>query len=183
MVTVSLLRGVNLGNRRIQMQPLCALYESLGLKNVRHLLQSGNVVFRCTPREFSRVGARIEAAIEEKFGFRSAVILRTAQEMEQIVAATPFAGRTGLDPGRIVVHFLPADPGAEAREKLAALKPAPDVLHAGTRELYLYYPNGQARPTLTGPMLERALNKMQGTSRNWNTTVKLRDLAQQMESS
>jgi uncharacterized protein (DUF1697 family) len=29
-------------------------------------------------------------------------------------------------------------------------------------------------------MLERALNKMQGTSRNWNTTLKLRDLSQQL---
>jgi uncharacterized protein (DUF1697 family) len=180
MIVVSLLRGVNLGNRRIQMQPLCALYESLGLKSVRHLLQSGNVVFPCTPREFPRIGARIEDAIEEKFGFRSAVILRTAEEMQQIVSATPFAARTGLDPGRIIVHFLPADPGADCREKLAALKPAPDELHPGTRELYLYYPNGQARPTLTGPMLERALNKMQGTSRNWNTTLKLLDLSQQL---
>lgn len=180
-VTISLLRGVNLGaSRRIRMEPLCALYESLGLRDVRHLLQSGNVLFRSSHRDHSRLATRIEDAIESEFGFRSAVILRTTPELREIISRSPFAERTGLDPSRLAVHFLPSDPGSEARQKLSALQAAPDELHTGERELYLYFTNGMARPTLTSAMLDRALNKMQGTSRNWNTVLKLLELADRM---
>ena len=52
-VIVSMLRGVNLGpSRRIKMEDLREVYESLGLRDVRTYVQSGNVVFR-SPRPLS----------------------------------------------------------------------------------------------------------------------------------
>ena len=45
-VIISMLRGVNLGKRRVKMEALRGLYESLGLRDAQTLVQSGNVVFR-----------------------------------------------------------------------------------------------------------------------------------------
>ncbi|MDE3164376.1 MAG: DUF1697 domain-containing protein, partial [Acidobacteriota bacterium] len=71
MVTISLLRGVNMGpHHRVRMEALRAVYESLGLRDVRTVLASGNVLFRAVARERAGIGKRIEDAIEREFGFR-----------------------------------------------------------------------------------------------------------------
>jgi uncharacterized protein (DUF1697 family) len=71
---VSLLRGVNLGShRRLKMDELRKVYDSLGLKNVQTLLQSGNVVFTTTKAD-PRLAKRIEDAIEKTFGFHSDIV-------------------------------------------------------------------------------------------------------------
>ncbi len=181
-VVVSLLRGINVGGHHlVKMDALREIYTSLKLRDPKTLLQSGNVVFTTSAPNLAALPARIEAAIEAACGFRPAVILRTAAELREVVAASPFANRlspdgAGLHPAKIAVSFLPAAPTAAAREKALAIPSAPDELHFGVRELYLYFPNGMGRPTLSLPKVERALG-MPGTARNWNTVTKLLDLA------
>jgi len=50
------------------------------------------------------------------------------------------------------------------------------------RELYIYYPNGMARPKLPAALLERTLGTP-STGRNWNTARKLLEMAQKLEAS
>ena len=76
--------------------------------------------------------------------------------------------------------FLASDPGQEAREKLLAIKAEPEELRIEGRELYIYYPNGMARPKLQWPIIEKAL-KTSGTARNWNTVTKLLEMAERLE--
>ena len=170
---VSLLRGINVGGHHlVKMEALRALYDSLGLTNPQTLLQSGNVVFSSSERSLPKLAARIEDACESAYGFRPAVILRTAAELREVVSATPFAARAGLEPARIAVAFFAAAPSAGAWEKALTVPCAPDEMHLGGRELYLYFPNGMGRPTLSLAKVERIFG-MQGTVRNWNTVLKL----------
>jgi uncharacterized protein (DUF1697 family) len=46
------------------------------------------------------------------------------------------------------------------------------------RELYVYFPGGSGRSKLV-PLLSRAL-KNKGTGRNWNTVVKLLEMAEKL---
>jgi len=180
-VIVSMLRGVNLGpHRRIKMDALREVYELLGLKDVQTYVQSGNVVFRSSGRDLPKLAKRIEAAFEKKFGFRSDVILRTAAEMRDIIARNPFATRSGIEPNRYLVTFLAADPGQELRAKVLAIKADPEELHFDGREMYIYFPNGLARPKLSLPAIEKIL-KITGTGRNWNSVLKLLELAENAE--
>src|SRR5947208_284971 len=118
-VVISLLRGVNVGgHNQIKMDALRALYESLKLRDPHTYVQSGNVVFRSEERDLSRLAKKIESAIERSFGFRPGIIVRTASELRDVIARNPFAGRKGLDPSRLLVMFLAADPGQEARDKI-----------------------------------------------------------------
>jgi len=182
-VIVSLLRGVNVGgHHKIRMDALRALYEELGLRDVQTCGQSGNVVFRHTGRDLARLGTRIEDGIERSFGFRPAVILRTAAELRDVIARNPFATRPGIDSSKLIVTFLIADPSPDARERILAIKADPEELRIGGRELYMYFPNGMARANLQPALIEKTLQKS-GTGRNWNTVTKLLEMAETIEAS
>jgi uncharacterized protein (DUF1697 family) len=172
-----MLRGVNLGKRRMKMDALRGMCESLGLECPQTYVQSGNVVFRAKERNLARLTKRIEEAIESTFGFQSDTVLRTAAEMRDAVGRNPFAGRSGIHPGKLLVVFLAAEPSAEARKTIAAIKNVPEQAIVSGREIFIYYPNGMARPKLKFAQVERVL-KTSWTGRNWNTTTKLLEMAE-----
>jgi len=182
-VIICMLRGVNLaGKRKIKMDTLRALYESLGLRDAKTLLQSGNVVFKTERKDLVVLTKKIESAIERKFGFHSDVVLRTSSELRDVIARNPFAKRAGVDASRFLVSFLVSYPGAEAREKVLRIKADPEELRIEGREVYIYFPNGMARPKLSMALVERTL-KTSWTGRNWNTVRKLLEMAQGLEGS
>jgi uncharacterized protein (DUF1697 family) len=150
-VIVSLLRGVNMGAyNRMTMADLKAVYEALGLRDVRTLLQSGNVVFQTSARDLPALGRRIEKGIEERFGFRIRAVLRTTDQLRAAIQACPFAVQSDIDPAKLAVTFLEAE------------------------VMYNYFPEGFANTKFRLPA--------GGTTRNWNTTLKLLALAEEMES-
>jgi len=181
-VIISLLRGVNVGGRhKIKMDALRALYVSLGLRDPQTYIQSGNVVFRTLDRDLPKLARRIENEIERSYGFRPAVIVRTSSELREVIATNPFATRRGIDPSKLLVTFLASDPGPEVRDKVLGIKTDPEELRFVGRELYIYFPNGMARPKLPWPVIEKIL-KVPGTGRNWNTVTKLLEMAGKLES-
>jgi uncharacterized protein (DUF1697 family) len=182
-IGVALLRGVNIGgHHKIGMTELRALCESLGLRGARTHLQSGNVVFRTRERDLARLARRIEDAIEREAGFRPALILRTCGELREAVANNPFAARPDLDPSKLAVMFLASDPGQEIRDAVLKIPAEPEELRFAGREMYIYFPNGMARPKLKLPLIERTL-KTPMTGRNWNTARRLLEMAEEMEES
>ena len=181
-VVVSLLRGVNVGgHNKIKMDALCALCESLGLHDPQTYVQSGNVIFRTTDRDLAPLTRRIENAIERKFGFRPAVIARTTSEWRDVIRRNPFATRRGIHPAKLIVIFLPSEPGPEVRASLRRIKPDPEELRISGRELYIYFPNGMGRSKLPA-LIDKTL-KTPGTARNWNTVTKLLEMAESLEGS
>jgi uncharacterized protein (DUF1697 family) len=180
-VMISMLRGVNIGgHHKIKMAELRALYQRLKLRDVETHVQSGNVIFRTAERHSARLGQRIEDAIEKKYGFRPSVVLRTPSEFRDVIARNPFADRKEMEPSKLAVIFLESDPGKEIREKVLAVKADPEEVRMEGRELYIYFPNGMARPKLSVPTIERIL-KTPSTGRNWNTVRKLLEMAERLE--
>ena len=182
-VVISMLRGINLAkHNRVKMEALRACYETLGLCNPQTYVQSGNVICAADSQDLLQLSQRIEQEIEATFGFRSDVILRTPRELRNVVANNPFASRRDIEPSRLLVTFLTSDPGPDVRNAVLNLKAAPEQLRMEGRELYTYYPNGMARPTLSFAAVERTL-KTRGTARNWNTVLKILAMAEGMEAS
>lgn len=182
-IVISLLRGVNVGgHHKIKMDALRALYESLKLRDPRTYVQSGNVVFRTGEKNPARIAKRIEDAIEQGFGFRPAVILRTLPELRDAIARNPFAKQRDIDPRKLLVNFLAADPGEEARRKVLEIKADPEQLRIDGRELYIYFPNGMGRSKLPWAVIDRTL-RVPATGRNWNSVTKLLELAESLEGS
>jgi uncharacterized protein (DUF1697 family) len=179
-VIICMLRGVNLGKRRMKMDALRALYESLGLRDVQTLVQSGNVVFRSEHKNLAALSKKIETAIQREFGFYSDVILRSAAELRDTIGRNPFEKRSGIEPNKFLVWFLVSDPGQEIRKQVHAIKTEPEELRIDGREVYIYFPNGMARPKMKWAAIEKIL-AVRGTGRNWNTVRKLLEMAEKLE--
>lgn len=180
-VLICMLRGVNLGGHNlIKMDVLRAICTSLKCESPQTLLQSGNVVFRTANKNVTQLAKLLGTAIEKKLGFRPEVLLRTVPELREVIARNPFANRSGIEPGKLVVTFLGSDLGKPAKKALLAMDIAPEEMHAMGRELYIYFPNGQARPKLSWSRSEKILGPA-FTSRNWNTVTRLLQLGEELE--
>jgi len=180
-VIISMLRGVNVGgHNKIKMEELRALYTSLKLRDAQSCVQSGNVIFRTDERDIAGVTKRVQGGIERKFGCTTDVICRTVAEMRDVIARNPFAKRRGIEPSKLLVVFLANEPGAQARANLLRVKTEPEELRIDGRELYIYFPNGQARPKMSWAAVNKALGTP-GTGRNWNSVMKMMEMAEKLE--
>jgi uncharacterized protein (DUF1697 family) len=155
---------------------------SLKLRDPQTYVQSGNVIFGSSEKDLVKLSKRIQDAIEKAHGLRPGVVLRTLAELQEVVAQNPFAKRSGIESGKLLVNFLAGDPGKDAREKALVIKIGPEEMHIVGREAYIYFPNGQGRSKFPWPAIERALGTT-GTGRNWNSVTKMLEMAEKMEAS
>ncbi|MBL8173710.1 MAG: DUF1697 domain-containing protein [Bryobacterales bacterium] len=175
-ILVVLLRGVNVGGKnKIKMDTLRDICLTAGLRDPQTYIQSGNVVCRAS-RLTASLHTKIEDAIEAACSFRPAVILRTAEELDAIVAANPFAAQPGIEPNKLHVHFLYNHPAPQAAILLEKLPRQDEQIHLTGREVFVYYPHGAGQTKLTAASFDKAL-QTSNTARNWNTVLKLRDIA------
>lgn len=175
---IALLRAVNLGpHNKVAMRELRQLFADLGLRDAQSLLQSGNVVFRSDEPSTRRLERRLEAASEEHLGLKTDFFVRTARELQRVVSANPFPEAAARDPGHLLVVFHRAAPTASAVSALQQAINGRELVRAKGRHAYIVYPDGIGRSRLTSALIERKLGSA-GTGRNWNTILKLRELAQ-----
>ena len=174
---VALFRGINVGgNRLVKMTDLKVLHELLGLKNVTTYIQSGNVIFTRDDTDEIQLQKDIENAFDEKFGFHAHVVVRSSTDLQEILAKTPFQGQDDKEPKQIAVVFLATQPDSTFQQALFDAYNGPEEIFILGKEAYIYYPDGMGRTKLTHTLLEKKLNT-NGTARNWNTVLKLRELS------
>jgi uncharacterized protein (DUF1697 family) len=166
---VALLRGINLGSkRRVPMADLRELISELGYEDVRTVLQSGNVVFTGAK---AKARETLETGLEERYGFKVDVVLRTMAELRAVVDDEPFGDEVD-NLTRYFVVFLPSAPNANAVETLKKTNFAPDEFKAGGRELYAWCPEGMQNSALMRALGRPGLAET-ATVRNMSTVKKL----------
>ncbi len=180
-VYISLLRGINVGgNKRVKMDALRAIYESVGLAEPKTLLQSGNVVFKSEQTDRAALTKQIETGIETGAGFHSDILLRTLDEWRDVIARHPFPEERGLDGSRVLVTFMARTPDAKVVESVQRGNPGPEEVFVSGDEIWVYFPDGMGRSKLAAALVEKNL-KATGTGRNWNTVLALLTLAETLE--
>ena len=164
---VVFLRAVNVGRaNRIRMVDLRGAFEAAGFVGVRTLLQSGNVVLDADA-DAAAVQAAVREVLADSFGLTVPVVLRTADEIRDLVADDPLRD-VATDGSRRFVVFATAthDPAA-----LPVAAP-PEVLVARGRDLHAWCPAG-ARDSPLMAALGRLGPEPVATVRNWNTVTKV----------
>lgn len=160
---VALLRGVNVGgNHKLPMERLKAIGEEAGFANVRTYIASGNLVFASGESE-AKCRETLDGLIEQEFGKKLGVMVRSAAEMAQVAKGNPFADCPG---NRVVAIFVDGPlslDGVKGRKN--------ERIELGERAIYVHYPDGQADTKLAIPAAKH------GTARNMNTVAKLAELA------
>lgn len=164
---VALLRGVNLGGRKVVMAELRAACEAAGFTDVQTLLASGNLVLDAKLKG-DKLEAKLERVIAQALGLKTDVYVRTAAELVAVIDANPFAAFAKKHPSHLVVYFMRAAPSAAERAAFAA-SATREEMKTGKGCLYIAFPDGIGDSKLKLPRL--------GTARNWNTVTKLAALA------
>jgi uncharacterized protein (DUF1697 family) len=170
-----MLRGINLGKRTLKKDELIAAAEALGYTDARTLLASGNLVFDAGDAKAEAIERDLHASVEKLHGLKSDVFVRSAADMAAVIAANPFPEAASERPSHLLVLFLREAFPAELLERLAERYDGPERLAAAGRELYIDFPEGQGRSELV-PVMGK-LKFPLGTGRNWNTVMKLAEMA------
>jgi uncharacterized protein (DUF1697 family) len=170
---IALLRGINVGKaKRIAMADLRGLFEELGFRDVRTLLNSGNVVFTVA-RPKKDLGRTLEKAIAERLGVTSRVTIVTALELDAIVAGNPLL-KVATNPSRLMVSVVNSAADMARLQPLLKRDWGTDRIGVGPRVAYLWCPD-----SILDSELAAAVAKALGdgvTSRNWGTITKLHSL-------
>jgi uncharacterized protein (DUF1697 family) len=172
---IVLLRGINIGPRnRVAMPALRELLTDAGFDGVRTYVQSGNVVLE-TRRTPALVARACEKAIAAELGLDIPVVVRTRDELAEVVRRDPL-GKVAHNPKRYQVSFLESEPGADVVKTLSGLAADGERMEVVGREIYAWHPDGVARSRLWAGLAGKDLGT-KATARNWTTVTTLLEMA------
>ena len=179
---VALLRGINVGgNNIIRMADLKACLVKTGFEEVATFIQSGNVMFASAQTNKVDLGQELSAALEKAFGYKAPAVLKSFQEMKEIVHLAPRG--FGSEPAnyKYDVLFLKEPLSSTEALKRIAIREGVDTATAGPGVLYFSRLTSQLtksrmRNIITSPIYQSM------TIRNWNTTTKLLSLLEERSS-
>jgi len=172
---VALLYSIILGEgRRVVMSDLKAMSESLGLKNVRTLVATGNVVFEARAGEISKLEQRLEKAFEKTFGRHVDIIVRSAEDWLKLAADNPFPAESADAADQVAVRVMREPAPEETAASLAAYAAKDEKVRLVGGDIWLVF--SRERPS--SRLLAAANHKRMGigTSRNWNTVRRLAEM-------
>lgn len=166
---------------------MAELRESLtliGLENVQTYIQSGNILFQSDKQE-DILREEIENKINQDFGLSIPVILRTAEEWEQLAehcsfSADEIAKAEAASVGEsLYVAFSLSILSKEKLESLQKFQDKKEKYYIHNREIYLLF-----HESIRNAKLANQLQKLDVpfTVRNWKTVNKLAVLAKTMRS-
>jgi uncharacterized protein (DUF1697 family) len=101
----ALLKGINIGGKKIPMTDLKAIGRGMGITDVKTLLASGNVVFDSGETEREQTRAHLEARWTSDLGLKTDVVVRNQRRAGGKVAANPFPDAAKDHPSLAGVSF------------------------------------------------------------------------------
>ncbi len=166
---VAFLRGINVGgNKQILMKELAALFEQAGFKNIKTILNSGNVIFEFKETSPEALVKKIEKAISDKFGFDVDVQVRPYDEIKKLVEKNPFKKFEPDKNNYLCVTFLNNFTGKLPSSEIDAYK----LLPIENDTLFSVLDRTKGKTTDFMLILDKTFGK-KVTTRNWNTIVKI----------
>ncbi|MER7165751.1 DUF1697 domain-containing protein [Micromonospora sp. NPDC000207] len=172
---VALLRAVNIGGgSSMVMADLREVFAGCGFDGVQTYIQSGNVVFGCSSAE-EEVVADIRRGIADRWGRDVPVLVRSLPELEAVIAANPYLDQQD-DLTKLLVTFLDRAPTPETQDSLTSPAGETGTLTLVGREVFVHVPDGYGRSKLGNAFVEKRTGAL-GTTRNWRSVLKLRDMA------
>ncbi|WP_298780412.1 DUF1697 domain-containing protein [uncultured Polaribacter sp.] len=168
---IVLLRGINVsGKNKIPMADLRQLLNDLKFHNVQTYIQSGNIILESDKSKLE-ICQKIKGGIATKFGYDVPVIARTIPEWKKAIASYPFL----KDNSKIIAFVFLNKKASVLKIEVKGINN--DNYHIEKDMVYIYCPSGFGKTKLTNNLFEKKLNVI-ATTRNYNTTLKLLELAE-----
>ncbi len=171
-VFIVLFRGVG-GATKLPSAPLREALITGGFRNVSTYIATGNVVLTADlPAE--AVKQRVTAIARKELGFTKPVMVVSRSQWAALIRKNPFPEAVE-EPRTLHAFVLEAKPRANGATALAARAIAGERLAVKGKVLYLHTPRAFGASKLP-PLVDRLLG-VASTARNWNTVLKLGELA------
>ena len=171
---IALLRGINLGRRRIKMEDLRARFEQLPFAEVTTFIASGNVIFDSTSADPAQLEASIEHHLKNELGYEVDTFLRTTAELTAVAAHRPFAAPDMDDPAHTInVGFFKVAPTTDQSRRFAACRTDVDQISVKGREYYWLCRIKSSDSQIWKHPGMRGLKLPTSSMRNLNTVQKL----------
>jgi uncharacterized protein (DUF1697 family) len=172
---VVLLRAVNTGKRRAPMAELREACGAAGLMEVQTYIQSGNLVLS-SDLGAAELEATLEAIVLDRFGFVAPAMARTAQAWSVYASGSPFPEVEAERPGLLHLCLSKSPPPAGAVERLLARAGLGERIVLANDALWIDFAGGAGRSDITPAWLDKVVGSTV-TARNWNTVLKLNEMA------
>ena len=173
---IALLRAIG-GSKTLPSNVFIEALESVGAKDAKTYIATGNAVFRSRSANRVTLAARIQSAIDERRGFAPEVLLLAPDELGDAIRRNPYR-KAEAEPASLHLTFLsetPADPDLETLERLRA---DGEQFALEGSIFYFHAPEGVGRSKLFS-RIEKSLG-VWGTARNWRTVCNVKALADGM---
>lgn len=170
------LRAVNVGGKNIiKMDILKKVFESLGFKNVRTFIQSGNVIFESSEKNKGVIIKKCEVALHKHLGNDVLSFVRTKSELEAIIKLDPFKKIKTAVSSKLYFSFLRDE--IKKKPKLPHLSSKKDVEIIAIKNCDVYSISKEINGRFGFPnnFLEKEFG-ISATTRNWNTIIKIHSL-------
>ncbi len=174
---VAFLRGINLGNRRIKMDDLKALFEELPFTEVATYIASGNVMFTSSARSATKLEATIATHLEKRLGYPVPTLVRTRREVTDIVTHAPLGDLFTDSPvASTQVTFFTQPLPDDLAAGICEVRTATDRFAVKGRELYWRCATRLSDSVIWQNPKQNPHSLPAGTTRNLNTLRKLVEL-------
>lgn len=170
---VALLRGINVGgNKKVPMADLKKTFEKMGFKNIRTILNTGNVLFDATSGNIEELASGIAAGLEKAFGLSVPVIVRSFDDIGKVIKAEPFSKVKITPDTRLYVTFLPGKPKSRLVVPYASPDGSFEIISLANDTIFSVLDLSRSQTTDAMNILEKEYGR-NITTRNWNTVKKI----------
>ena len=157
---IALLRGINVGgNNVLPMRDFVGLLESLGSRDVKTYIQSGNAVFSHKENNAAALANRIRAKIKQGHGFEPHVLLLALKDMQKAIAENPFP-EAEAEPKSLHLFFLDSTPSNPDLKTLESIQRDSERFRLTDTVFYLHAPDGIGKSKLAA-RVEKSLGFFQ----------------------
>lgn len=174
---LAFLRGINVGgNHQVKMAVLKKTMESLGFKNVKTLLNTGNIYFENSKTDLLKLKNLLEKEFNKTFGFEIPTILRNLDDIQDMVKSDPFKGIKVTPETRLYITFLAEKRAKDIKNTYQSLEKDFRILKVTDTEVVsVLVLSENSRSVDSMNILGKKFGK-NITTRNWNTVKKMANL-------
>lgn len=164
------LRGINVKGTNMKMAGVCAVFQTVGMKDVSSVLASGNIIFS-SEKEKGELKTLLEKAMSEHFSYEAFLFIQDKSQVENTFSNAPFSADADFH----IYSFV----GVDGIEKILMEEFEKSSQATGEEakivadKFYWKVPKGNTLGSEFGKILGNKKLKDAFTSRNLNTFEKV----------
>lgn len=172
---IAFLRGINVGgHRKLKMEDLRSMMDSMGFENIATYIQSGNIVFDAEKTDTDSLSSSVKKQIEVQFEYDVPVIVRSYDDLKEVWENIPFEKKEGW---KRYITFLSDEPDEQQKQELEGLSSNIETFVVRNKVVYAHVDKQTSeKPRFSSNFVQQQL-KIPATNRNLRTVNKMLELA------